>query len=408
MTHPYENLPAIQYWRSAMAYHSPGLMNPCTPHGHKMSPADKIATMGSCFAQHVSGTLEAAGYPLWVTEPGPSWMSPAFAREQQYGMYSARYGNVYTPRQALQLLLRATGDFDPSEPPWALKNNQKCLADPFRPNIQLTGFKNRDDLLADRSAHLDATRKLFVGADWLILTLGLTECWRNRSDGAVFPIAPGVVAGTFDSAQHEFVNLTIADCIIDLEAFCQKIRRINPTIQLILTVSPVALAATFEPRHVWNSTVYSKSVLRVAAEHCAGEFDFVSYFPAYEVITSPLNAGRYLADDMRKVRADGIAHVMRCFIDTYTNTKTLNKTPISNLALNMGVLCDEAQLDCPEQTIDSVAEHTQEQGQFDEAAYLEANPDVAEAVAHGWIKSGREHYTSYGRFENRPLQLKVG
>lgn len=39
---------------------------------------------------------------------------------------------------------------------------------------------------------------------------------------------------------------------------------------------------------------------------------------------------------------------------------------------------------------------------FDEDRYLAANPDVAEAVRNGTIASGREHYQLYGIKENRP------
>jgi len=38
---------------------------------------------------------------------------------------------------------------------------------------------------------------------------------------------------------------------------------------------------------------------------------------------------------------------------------------------------------------------------FDEFAYLQANPDVAEAVQGGFLLSGREHFESYGKSERR-------
>lgn len=42
---------------------------------------------------------------------------------------------------------------------------------------------------------------------------------------------------------------------------------------------------------------------------------------------------------------------------------------------------------------------------FDEAAYLGANPDVADAVAKGQVKSGRDHFESFGRKEARTVRL---
>jgi hypothetical protein len=39
---------------------------------------------------------------------------------------------------------------------------------------------------------------------------------------------------------------------------------------------------------------------------------------------------------------------------------------------------------------------------FDEAAYLQANPDVAQAVQDGHFPSGWDHYLRYGFREQRP------
>lgn len=45
---------------------------------------------------------------------------------------------------------------------------------------------------------------------------------------------------------------------------------------------------------------------------------------------------------------------------------------------------------------------------FDEASYLEANPDVAEAVRDGRYQSGSAHWLDVGRIENRPLRMLMG
>lgn len=41
--------------------------------------------------------------------------------------------------------------------------------------------------------------------------------------------------------------------------------------------------------------------------------------------------------------------------------------------------------------------------EFDEAAYLDANPDLQAALEAGLIESGLAHYTTFGRAERRPL-----
>lgn len=42
---------------------------------------------------------------------------------------------------------------------------------------------------------------------------------------------------------------------------------------------------------------------------------------------------------------------------------------------------------------------------FDEKAYLRANPDVASAVSKGLINTGREHFELFGKNENRTLRF---
>ncbi|NNN14019.1 MAG: methyltransferase domain-containing protein [Acidimicrobiaceae bacterium] len=42
---------------------------------------------------------------------------------------------------------------------------------------------------------------------------------------------------------------------------------------------------------------------------------------------------------------------------------------------------------------------------FEEASYLEANPDVLRAVEDGQFASGKEHYLEFGRQEGRPTRL---
>jgi hypothetical protein len=166
---------------------------------------------------------------------------------------------------------------------------------------------------ASATAHLTCVRQMFEQARWLVFTLGLTEGWRSRQDGAVYPTAPGVVGGAFDPNLHEFVNFTASEVRTDLAAFVERIHAINEACRIILTVSPVPLIATYEPRHVLVSTCFSKSALRVAADEIERACRYVTYFPSYEIITSAAHEGRYWADDLRQVTDLGVSHAMRVF-----------------------------------------------------------------------------------------------
>jgi hypothetical protein len=132
----------------------------------------------------------------------------------------------------------------------------------------------------------------------------------SNIDEAVFPLAPGVVGSGENAADYRFENFRVAGMVDDMAQFIERFRVVNPTARIILTVSPVALVATYEDRHVLVSTTASKAALRTVADEIAAEFDNVAYFPSYEIITGPHARGRFFADDLRDVTPEGVQHVM--------------------------------------------------------------------------------------------------
>lgn len=312
--HPYSDLPDYAFWRRAVASVDPASLDPVVVAPFQIGARTKVAAAGSCFAQHIGRYLKAAGCAALVTEQAHPVLTEAAAQALNYGVYTARTGNIYTARQLRQLIERAYGRFQPTEDIW--DEGGGVWLDPFRPVIQPGGFTSRREYDIDRERHFAAVREAFETLDVFIFTLGLTEAWRARADGAVFPVCPGVSGGRFSPAAHEFVNFGVEEVVEDLHAFLRALRAVNPGAKVILTVSPVPLVATAEPQHVLASSVYSKSVLRVAAEITVRAHSDVAYFPSYEIVASGY-AGDYFAADRRSVTEAGVAHVMRVFAKNY-------------------------------------------------------------------------------------------
>ena len=310
---PYTALPDHHFWRRAVEQVVPGAVDPVHEAPFQVDRDTRLATAGSCFAQHISRTLASHGYNYLVSEAAPDDLAADDAQARNYGVFSARYGNIYTARQLLQLFDRAFGDFTPVDDVWERADGR--FVDPFRPQIEPEGFETPAAMRKARKLHFAAVRRLFKQLDVLVFTLGLTESWRSKEDGAVFPLAPGVAGGRMDAERYEFVNFTAQDVAADLAGFVARLRRVNRRAKIILTVSPVPLIATYENRHVLVSTTYSKSVLRVAAEETARAFDKIWYFPSYEIITGAFNRGAYFEKDLRSVTPAGVAHVMRLFVE---------------------------------------------------------------------------------------------
>lgn len=310
--HPYRAVPATAHWRRAFGDLPMRQIDPVGDFRFQLASTDKVATAGSCFAQHIARNLARGGLHYYVAEPGHPLGTPEIRAQFGYGLFSARYGNIYTSRQLLQLLLRALGEYTPDEPCW--RNAKGGYIDPFRPTVEPGGFASEAELLTDRAQHLRAVRAMFETLDVFVFTLGLTEYWSSRADGAVFPLCPGVAGGEFDAGRYAFGNLSVAEVVDDMRRFQRRLLEINPRARIILTVSPVPLMATMEPRHVLVSTTVSKAVLRAAADQLERESAGIAYFPSYEIVTASYTRGCYFGPDLREVTADGVAHVMRLFL----------------------------------------------------------------------------------------------
>ncbi|MFC3164846.1 GSCFA domain-containing protein [Ciceribacter thiooxidans] len=353
--HPYKELPDYAFWSRSVSRVSSGDVDPVTTSPRFIERHHLIATAGSCFAQHLARRLRQSGYSYYVAENIHPVLNDDVGKEQNYGLFSARYGNIYTARQLLQLYKRAFQDFRPVDDHW---NTTGVFVDPLRPTTQPGGYRTLAELVRDRDYHLSCVREMFQKLDFFIFTLGLTEAWLNSEDGTVYPICPGVVDGRFDSGKHVFCNFSYDDVLDDMRDFLRLLSNINPKAKVILTVSPVPLVATKEDRHVLVSTTYSKSVLRVVCDTLTRQFENVHYFPSYEIITGPHARGRYYGEDLREIDEAGVDHVMRVFARHFLSQSPAEELPkvpptavpgatsVQQIAQQfVEVECDEARLE---------------------------------------------------------------
>lgn len=348
---PYAGLPDYQFWRRAVERLPAANVNPMVNARFSLRRENKVATAGSCFAQHISRTLTKHGFNYYVTETGDG-IAQQEAEQRNFGVFSARFGNLYTARQLVQLLDRAYGRFSPADNVWIRADGR--FVDPFRPQVEPAGFESVVALEQARATHFAAVRTMFENLDVFVFTLGLTEAWCSKADGAVFPLAPGVVAGEMDHDRYEFINLGVEEVVSDLQQFVSQLLSINPNAKIILTVSPVPLIATYENQHVLVSTTYSKAVLRAAAGEITKAYPHCDYFPSYEIITGNYNRGQYFEDDLRSIKQEGVDHVMRLFLLSYSNEdtghaqlslSTSQQEIVNEMAMANKVVCDEEAID---------------------------------------------------------------
>ncbi|WP_435531763.1 GSCFA domain-containing protein [Stagnihabitans tardus] len=300
--------------------------------------------------------MKKAGYNVLDLEPLPKALqgkvSAEVAQAQGYGLYSARYGNVYTIRQLLQLFQEALGQFTPAHPVWEKDGR---FYDALRPGIELRGFASPEEVMLHRAWHLKAVAEMMQQTDIMVFTFGLTEAWVSRgAEGTVYPTAPGTIAGRFDPELFEFKNFAYPEIVADFIQVRQILRGFNPRLRFIVTVSPVPLTATASGEHVEVATVYSKSVLRAACGAISARFKAVDYFPSYEVITSQSARGAYYEPNLRSVNSRGVETAMGLFMAAHDKTGAeklrakrvkAQAEPVESLEEEDGLICEEALLE---------------------------------------------------------------
>ena len=307
---PYAGLDPTRYWRSGVTETHPLTVEGLYARRFAISPEDRIATAGSCFAQHIAAQLRGRGFRVLDLEPTPWGLDPDRARAFGYGIYSARFGNLYTARQLLELLREATAPDPPGPIVWERSGR---FFDALRPGVEPEGLASPEEVAAHRRDHLARVREMFAATQVFVFTFGLTEAWRDRATGRTLPTAPGTIAGRFDPALYEFHNFTAEETLADYRAFRAELEALNPGVRHLVTVSPVPLTATAADAHVLVASTYSKSVLRAVAGQLAAECPDVDYFPSYEIITAPWSRGVFFEPNLRAVSPAGVAAVMRVF-----------------------------------------------------------------------------------------------
>jgi hypothetical protein len=204
-------------------------------------------------------------------------------------------------------------------------------------------------------------------ADAVIVTLGLNEVWRDLSSGLYLNTAPTLWATRKTPGRFQVEITGVEENVVELERLYARLKALNPAMRVIVTVSPVPMSATFSGRDVAVANTFSKSTLVAAAQVLQGAHEDVDYFPSYELVTLSPRAAAYGADSLHVTNAV-VGRVMEQFMTAF-----------------MG-----AAAAAPNEFVD--------------LAYLEANPDVEDAVRAGLFVSGYEHWLEFGRREKRSLR----
>jgi hypothetical protein len=224
-----------------------------------------VASIGSCFADEFASYMRQGGFAYVTAE---SDLFPA----------SANWGRVYTIpafRQIVDYSIRE--DF-----PTAIEEGPDGWFDPLRDPI-VGQFATPSEAESAIRAHRRASRRAFGEARVLIVTLGQNEAWVDDGSGLVWARVPPAPILTAQGRTFTAREFSFEDNVRWLEATLTSLRTLNPDLDVLLTVSPVASYATFCGAEAVTQSFAGKAVLRAVAERITRRMDRVWYFPAFEM-----------------------------------------------------------------------------------------------------------------------------
>ena len=227
-----------------------------------MARTARVLTVGSCFADSIGTRLRLNKVNALVNP----------------------FGTVFQPLALAQLLRAAAGE----EQDWqqhVVEARGRWQSYDFHSTI---GAESPVELLQLIQETVSRVGEFVRTADTVVLTLGTAWAYRLRETGELVSNLHKLPASLFEK------ELLTADEIVNgLAEVHALLRRANPGIRIVLTVSPV--------RHVKDTlplNAVSKAVLRVACHYLSELLPGVSYFPAYELLTDELRDYRFYASDM--------------------------------------------------------------------------------------------------------------
>ena len=271
-----------------------------------------VFTMGSCFAVEIRHALMARGYDVF-----PKYNEIEFDGQNQLlaslpARDNVNHYNSFVIQQEFERAL-VNGNYGPNDfVEHSLPKQKSALGellrwqDPYRKRVFAT---DRDSLLNLSTKISTCIRTAIQKADAYIITLGLTEVWKNDTNGLYINQAPSEKQG------FSFVESTYEQNYDNMDKVCSLLRKHFPDKPVILTVSPVPLTRTFTGNDIVVANMESKSILRAVAARVAKENINVTYWPSYEIAL----AHDLFEDDGRHVRRAGIDLIVDQFIKVHAS-----------------------------------------------------------------------------------------
>lgn len=264
----------------------------------KLAPSvsyqDKIMLVGSCFTEHIGNALG----------------------ELKFQVLQNPNGILFGPDAVCKTLLSY------------VDNKKYTKADLFQLNEVWNSWQhhsrfstiNADEAISIINESQQAAHQFLKQADWLIITLGSSFIYKLTQLADTTSQSIGdAVANCHRAPANWFTRkmLEIEDIKLMLEDCLKQLKKFNPELKFIFTVSPV--------RHIRDGVVEnnrSKARLIESVHYIDAKFESAYYFPAYELVIDVLRDYRFYDIDLVHPNYPATKFVLEKFAESCIDEET--------------------------------------------------------------------------------------
>ena len=259
-----------------------------------IEPCEEILFVGSCFADAIGQRFRDEAFPVTVNP----------------------FGVMYNPASILHTIERLAATVP--------------AASPAAPVVAGGFVAGSATVPAASAAGPIATTPAVspAGPRVAFLTLGTNHVYRLKSTGEIVDNCEKRPAALFEEEE-----LSVEQCVDCLAQSITFLRKMNPAVHVVLTVSPIRYR-----KYGYHGSQLSKATLLLASSRCcslccntvaatvpaASPVGSVSYFPAYELLLDELRDYRFYAPDMLHPSAQAVEYIWERLVDSYFSPAAKN------------------------------------------------------------------------------------
>ena len=273
----------------------------------KIEPGAKVFSIGSCFARNIEVELVKHGFDAVAVRH----------------LGNAELMNKYNPYSMLDEVKWAIGE----QPRLTIDQRLFEVGDNAYVDMHLhQGAPISKEDCIQNVALSNALHSELIACPYIIITLGLAEIWYDNETATCLNEPANIIRfyRHSDSVKELFRKRFVFRVMDYFEVYTatrdliDALRKASKACKIILTVSPVPMSTTFSGKEILSANMYSKSVLRAAAEQVCAGFEHVDYFPSYEsVMLSPRDTT--WKDDYLHLKQEVVSLNVERMIERYTS-----------------------------------------------------------------------------------------